>query len=328
MKMLVDCGLFQGGKIMEARKPSGVGFDPKQIHTVFLTHAHIDHSGRLPLLVKDGFSGRILTSPPTAELCGIMLLDAAHIQEMEAEWENRKNKRRGRNELLPLYTTLDAEACLARISAVEKDEIMEPGPGIKARLREAGHILGSSVLEMWLDGGRDPIKIVFSGDLGKRNQLILRQPEEIFDADYLFLESTYGNRMHRSFEESKEELLEAIRYAVSHGEKVIIPSFAVGRTQELLYVLSEFHREGRLPNIPVYIDSPLAIKATEISGRTRALMTMRRRPFWTRGMTPSTCPVCIRLPAPGSPRRSMRCPVPPSSLPGTGWPRPDGSGTT
>ena len=275
---------------MEARNRQEWGFDPRQIHTVFLTHAHIDHSGRLPLLVKDGFRGKILTSPPTAELCGIMLLDAAHIQETEAEWENRKNKRRGRNELLPLYTTVDAEASLARISPVQKDQFIEPEPGVKARLREAGHILGSSVLELWLDGGKESVKIVFSGDLGKKHQLILQDPEEIFDADYLFVESTYGNRMHRSFEESKEELLEAIRYAVSHGEKVIIPSFAVGRTQDLLYVLSEFHREGRLPNIPVYIDSPLAIKATEIFRKNRSFYDDEAKAILDKGGDPFDLP--------------------------------------
>lgn len=265
MKILVDCGLFQGGRTMEARNRQEWGFDPKQIRTLFLTHAHIDHSGRIPRLVKDGFRGRILTSTPTAELSRIMLLDAAHIQEMEAEWQTRKNRRQSRNEIVPLYTTEDAEASLKRIVPVEPDEIIDVEPGVKARIRNAGHILGSSILELWIE--EDPgsiMKIVFSGDLGKKNQLIVRDPHEIFDSDYLFLESTYGNRLHRSFEDSKEELLEAIRYAVSHEEKVIIPAFAVERTQEILYILAEFHRSGRLPEIPVYIDSPLAIKATEI----------------------------------------------------------------
>jgi len=290
-KILVDCGLFQGGRTMEARNRQEWGFDPKQIRTVFLTHAHIDHSGRLPMLVRDGFQGRILTSHPTAELSKIMLLDAAHIQEMDAEWQTRKNRRQSRSEILPLYTTEDAEACLKHIFPVDSDAIIEVEPGVKARLRDAGHILGSSILELWIQEERESImKIVFSGDLGKKNQLIVRDPHEIFDSDYLFLESTYGNRLHRSFEESKEELLEAIRYAVSHGEKVIIPAFAVERTQEILYILAEFHRSGRLPKIPVYLDSPLAIKATEIFRRSREYYDEDARTILRNGSDPFDVP--------------------------------------
>jgi metallo-beta-lactamase family protein len=263
-KVLVDCGLFQGGRQMDERNWKEWGFDPRQIHTVFLTHAHIDHSGKLPKLVKDGFQGQIITSPPTAELCSIMLLDAAHIQEMDADWQTRRNKRQAHGDVQPLYTTEDAEAALRYLQPVERDRIIEPEAGIKGRLRNAGHILGSSILELWLEENQNSIKIVFSGDLGKKNQLIVRDPHEVFDADYLFLESTYGDRLHRTFEASKAELHEAVQYAVSHKEKVLIPAFAVERTQEILYVLGEFRREGRLPEIPIFVDSPLAIKATRI----------------------------------------------------------------
>jgi metallo-beta-lactamase family protein len=263
-KVLVDCGLFQGGKQMESRNWENWGFDPRQISALFLTHAHIDHSGRIPKLVKDGFNGKIITSPPTAELCKIMLLDSAHVQEMEAEWQTRKNKRSSREPVLPLYTMADAEASLKRLSPVERDQVINIEPGIRARLRNAGHILGSSILELWIEEKDESIKVVFSGDLGKKDQLIVRDPHEIFDADCLFLESTYGGRLHRSFDESKEELLEAIGYAVSHNEKVLIPAFAVERTQEIIYILGEFQRKGLLPDIPVFLDSPLAIKATEI----------------------------------------------------------------
>jgi len=263
-RVLVDCGLFQGGSRMEERNWHDWGFDPKQINTLFLTHAHIDHSGRIPKLVKDGFQGRIITSPPTAELCNIMLLDSAHIQEMDAEWQTRKNRRKASSEVLPLYTTEDAEASLKLFSPVERDQIIDVEPGIKARLRNAGHILGSSILELWVEEKDESLKIVFSGDLGKKDQLIVRDPHEVFDADYLFLESTYGDRLHRTFDESKKELLEAVQYAFSHGEKIMIPAFAVERTQEILYILGEFHRAGKLPDMPIYVDSPLAIKATRI----------------------------------------------------------------
>jgi metallo-beta-lactamase family protein len=263
-KILVDCGLFQGGRRMEVRNWVDWGFDPKEIDTLFLTHAHIDHSGRIPKLFRDGFRGKIITSPPTAELCEIMLLDSAHIQEMDAEWQTRKNKRSGKEPVFPLYTTEDAEACLKQLTPAERDQIIEVNAGVKARLRNAGHILGSSILELWIHENDERLKIVFSGDLGKKDQLIVRDPHEVFDADHLFMESTYGNRLHRTFDESKGELLEAIQYSASHGEKVIIPAFAVERTQEILYILGEFHRSGQLPDIPVYLDSPLAIKATRI----------------------------------------------------------------
>jgi len=289
-KVLVDCGLFQGGEKMERRNWEEWGFDPAQISTLFLTHAHIDHSGKIPKLVKDGFKGRILTSPPTAELCSIMLLDAAHVQEMDAEWQTRKNKRRSNEEVLPLYTTEDAEASLKLLSPTEKDKIVEPEPGIRARMRNSGHILGSSVLELWVEEGKAPLKMVFSGDLGKKNQLIVQDPHEIFDADYLFLESTYGNRLHRTLEESKAELLEAIQYAVSHREKVLIPAFAVERTQEILYVLGEFQRAGRLPKIPIFLDSPLAIKATEIFRKNKTSYDEEAQGIVDQGFDPFNMP--------------------------------------
>ncbi|HBF43492.1 MAG TPA: MBL fold hydrolase [Desulfobacteraceae bacterium] len=263
-RVLVDCGLFQGGRRMESRNWEDWGFDPRGLDTLLLTHAHIDHSGRIPKLVKDGFRGKIITSLPTAQLCEVLLLDSAHIQEMDAEWQTRKNKRQAKKEFFPLYTQDDAEDSLKLLAPVDRDQIITIEPGIKARLRNAGHILGSCIVELWIEENDRPVKIVFSGDLGNKNQLIVRDPYEIFDADFVFVESTYGNRLHRSFEDSKNELLEAIRYSVKHGEKVMIPAFAVERTQEIIYILGEFYRQGLLPDIPVYLDSPLAIKATEI----------------------------------------------------------------
>ena len=289
-KILVDCGLFQGGRQIEDRNKEAWGFDPKEIEILFLTHAHIDHSGRIPKLVKDGFKGSIITSPPTAELCEIMLLDAAHIQEMDAEWQTRKNKRQAGTDVTPLYTTKDAEESLKYLHPTERDQIVTVEPGVKARLRNAGHILGSSILELWVEAAEEPLKIVFSGDLGKKEQLIVKDPHEIFNADYLFVESTYGNRIHRTFEESKQELIDAIHYGVSSGEKVIIPAFAIERTQELLYVLGEFLRNGQIPNIPIYLDSPLAIKATEIFRKNKKYYDEEARAIVDSGYDPFGMP--------------------------------------
>ncbi|MFP4474419.1 MAG: MBL fold metallo-hydrolase RNA specificity domain-containing protein [Desulfatibacillaceae bacterium] len=290
VRLLVDCGLFQGGKDMERRNWEPWAFDPSAIGYMFLTHAHIDHSGRIPKLVRDGFSGRIITSRPTAELCRILLLDSAHIQEMDAEWRTRKNKRKGAKEIPPLYTTPDAERSLQFFSPVDRDNIMEVGPGVRARLRNAGHILGSCILELWVTDGGDEIKIVFSGDLGRKEQLIVRDPHEIFDADYLFVESTYGNRLHKGFEESTRELLEAINYSYQRGEKVLIPAFAVERTQEILYMLSQFHRDGLLPDMPVYLDSPLAIKATEIFRKNKKYFDEEAQEIIVQGHDPLDMP--------------------------------------
>lgn len=289
-KVLVDCGLFQGGRQMESRNWGDWGFDPNAIDTLFLTHAHIDHSGRIPKLVKDGFRGRIITSPPTAELCEIMLLDSAHVQEMDAEWQTRKNRRQHKKEVLPLYTQADAQASLQSLFPVERDQIVDVEPGIRARLRNAGHILGSSILELWVREDGESIKIVFSGDLGKRDQLIVKDPHEIYDANALFLESTYGNRIHKTFEDSKKELLEAILYAASNHEKVMIPAFAVERTQEILYILGEFARSGELPDMPIYLDSPLAIKATEIFRKNKTYYDEEARAIVDQGFDPFDMP--------------------------------------
>lgn len=284
-KHLVDCGLFQGGREVERFNWTDWGYDPREIQALFLTHAHIDHSGRIPKLVKDGFQGPIYTTGPTAELCGIMLEDSAHIQEMEAQWQSRKRKRQGRGEVEPLYTVEDAKACLDFFSAVERDSWIELGGGLSVRFRNAGHILGSSILEMRMQG-EEPMGIVFTGDIGQRDQLIVKDPETVSQADYVFMESTYGNRLHRSFEESRQELLEAIQSSASKGEKVLIPAFAVERTQEIIYLLGEFQRAGELPDIPIYLDSPLAIKATEIFRKSRESFDEKAQAIVQQGFDP------------------------------------------
>jgi metallo-beta-lactamase family protein len=279
---IVDCGLFQGGKDR--------GYDPKRINTLILTHAHIDHSGRIPKLVKDGFRGKIIASPPTVDLCEVMLLDSAHVQEMDAEWRTRKNRRRAKRDIEPLYTTKDAEESLKYLVRLELDQVIDIEPDVKLKLRNSGHILGAVIVELWVEDKGKQTKIVFSGDLGKRDQLIVKDPVEIVDADYLFVESTYGDRLHRTFEESKAELLEAIRYAVSRKEKVIIPAFALERTQEVLYVLGEFSRMGKLPDVPIFLDSPLAIKATEIFRKNRRYYDEDAEAILEKGLDPFDLP--------------------------------------
>jgi metallo-beta-lactamase family protein len=289
-KIMVDCGLFQGGKEIEKRNWSDWGYKPRDIDTLILTHAHIDHSGRIPKLVKDGFTGKIISSPPTAELCEVMLLDAAHVQEMDAEWQSRKNHRQGKKGVHPLYTTEDAQKSLTYLSPVERDKIVTLDSGIRFRLRNAGHILGSSLVELWIADTDGEVKLVFSGDLGNQNQLIVKDPHEVVETDFLFIESTYGNRLHRSFDDSKAELLEAIKYAVSNNEKVIIPAFAMERTQEILYLLGEFSRDGSLPDVPIYLDSPLAIKTTEIFRKNKNYFDEEARAIVEQGFDPFDMP--------------------------------------
>jgi len=289
-RLIVDCGLFQGSREEERRNWDDWGYDPAQIKNVILTHAHIDHSGRIPKFVKDGFRGRIIASPPTVELSQIMLLDSAHVQEMEAEWHTKRNRRQARQRMEPLYTTEDARESLRYLSSTEPDQVIDVEPGIRARFRTAGHILGSSIAELWIEDDGKVMKIVFSGDLGGQDPLIVEKPFEIGEAHYLFIESTYGGRTHRPLEESKAELLEAIQYAVAHHEKVIIPAFAVERTQEILYLLGEFSRAGKLPNIPVYLDSPLAIKATEIFRNNKKYYDEHARALVAKGLDPFDVP--------------------------------------
>lgn len=289
-KFLVDCGMFQGPKKIERRNWLDWGFNPSEIEVLFLTHAHIDHSGRIPKLVKDGFRGRIMTTYPTVDLCEILLQDSAHIQEMQAEWESRKKKRQGYSPVEPLYTTEDAQEAMQFFHPVQRDEMITVNQELQVRFRNAGHILGSSILEFWSRQNREEIKVIFSGDLGQRDQLIVRDPQEVLNTDYLFVESTYGDRNHRSFKQSKEELLQAIEYSVQAGEKLLIPAFAVERTQEILYVLGEFHRQGRLPDLPVFLDSPLAIKATEIFRRNKKDYDQEAQALVSKGEDPFDLP--------------------------------------
>jgi metallo-beta-lactamase family protein len=263
-RVQVDCGLFQGSRSLEQRNRKTALHRPKATDALILTHAHIDHTGLLPALVKAGYQGPVFCTPATRDLCEIMLLDSAHIQEMEAEWQTRRNLRGGRKALRPLYTKDDVTEALKLFQSVPYKERMEVSPGFHVRFQDAGHILGSASVEMWVAEGRQSTKLVFSGDVGRQRQPIIRDPQPIEEAKVLFLESTYGDRLHKTEEDTRQEFLSIINQAVQDGEKVIVPAFAVGRTQEILYLLHAFHRKRQLPKIPVYVDSPLAIAATEI----------------------------------------------------------------
>ena len=263
-KILIDCGLQQG---RDEHDDNALDFSPSYIDYVLVTHAHIDHSGRIPLLVKEGFSGRILTTGLTAQLMSVMLRDSAHIQESDAQWQNQKGQRAGRETVEPLYTLADAEAAIGMLETVEYGWLFDLCEGVQVRFNDAGHLLGSSSIEVWATENGVTKKLVFSGDLGNVDQPIIRDPSFLEQADYVVMESTYGDRNHEPPESYTQALAQLIDEVFSKGGNIIIPSFAVGRTQELLYFLREIKNEGlvkSVPNFTVCVDSPLAAEATKI----------------------------------------------------------------
>ncbi|BBD07841.1 MBL fold metallo-hydrolase RNA specificity domain-containing protein [Desulfovibrio ferrophilus] len=264
-RFAVDCGMHQGNAEIEKRNLDTWKYKPSEVEFFLITHAHIDHSGLLPRMVRDGFKGTIYCTPPTKDLLEIMLRDSAHIQEMEAEWRNKKRQRFGKEMTQPLYTMADAEKTLSLLEAVEYNKPFKPFPELEVNYMDAGHILGSAFIELCVQEADGEFKAVFSGDLGRPDQLLINDPSIIKDAHYLFMESTYGDRDHKNKTNSRVELAEAIAYSYAKNEKVIIPAFAVERTQEILYSLYLLEKEGKLPaDMPVYVDSPMAIKATEV----------------------------------------------------------------
>ncbi len=270
----VDCGMHQGNSEIEKRNYENKEYSATELDFIILTHAHIDHSGLIPLMIKDGFKGKIYCTAPTADLVSMMLEDSGHIQETEAAWHNKKMSRRGEHKLKdPLYTVDDAKKVPNHLSVIEYENKFEPHPGIVVKYRDAGHILGAAFIEISITEDGKTTRLVFSGDLGRPGTLLMNEAEAAHDADYLFLESTYGDRNHKNEEDSLDELLEAITFAVKHNQKVIIPAFAVGRTQEILYCLLLLHRKNLLPNIPIYVDSPMAIKATQIFMKYREFLS-------------------------------------------------------
>lgn len=266
--VLIDCGLYQGSSELEAMNFDAFDYDPSTIDYLFLTHAHVDHSARIPKLVKEGFRGKIYTTQATSDLSEIMLLDSAHIQESDAEWTNRKRERAGEPLIEPLYHVHDAEESLRYFVPVQYGQKIEINKILSIRFRDAGHILGSAILELWITEEEDTVKIVFSGDLGMKNKPLIRDPELIEEADYLIMESTYGDRLHEQVEDRMHLLIDTINRTINRNGTVVIPSFAVGRTQELIYELNKYFAETHEMDVfrstPVYIDSPMATSATKV----------------------------------------------------------------
>ena len=273
-KIIIDCGLYQGKAKEERENYADFTYDVNEIDYMLLTHAHIDHSGRIPKLYVDGYRGPIIATKATCDLCAIMLPDSGHIQEMENVWQNKKRARVGKPELPPLYTAQDAIDCLEIFKPVSYDEIIQLDENISVRFNDAGHMLGSSIIEVWIKENGEIKKIVFTGDLGNNDIPLLDSPTMIDSADYLVMESTYGSRLHNRNDDKAELFLNIVAETLDKGGNVIIPSFAVGRTQEILYELNKLKEQRtdeeflkkyeKLMKATVYVDSPLAISATEV----------------------------------------------------------------
>jgi metallo-beta-lactamase family protein len=290
LRLLVDCGLIQGQPADEARNHQPLPFAAEEIDAVVLTHAHLDHCGRLPLLVKGGYRGPIYTHHGTRDLCGIMLRDAAHINEMEAQKASRKPHRRGSKTIAPLYSMQDAETALQQFAPLPYDVKKALLPGVELRLRDAGHILGASIVELWLQHEGETRKLVFSGDLGHHDAPVMRDPAIIEDADLVLMESTYGDRNHGAWQDSWDTLAAIIRQAQQDGGNVLIPSFAVGRTQDILYTLARHYEPWKIARWEVFLDSPLAIRATEIYSRHIDSYDEEAKQFWRGCDTPFMLP--------------------------------------
>lgn len=291
-RFTIDCGMHQGNKAIEERNLHTEMYRPSGIDFIILTHAHIDHSGLLPRMVRDGFTGPIYCTDATSELVAILLEDSAHIQEMEAQWRTEKYNRRGKKSPAPaMYTVEDAHNTVQYLHCVDYHQSFEPHPGIKVTLYDAGHILGSAFVLLEVTEEGKTTRVIFSGDLGRPQALIVRDPELPVPADYVFMESTYGDRDHNNEIGAADELAEAIAYSYAKGEKVIIPAFAVERTQEILYCLHNLAKQGKLPDdIPIFVDSPLAIRATEIFSRHKELYDEETAALLAQGDDPFLLP--------------------------------------
>lgn len=289
--VLMDCGQFQGGKSQDKLNFEEFPFNPEEVDAMILSHAHIDHCGRIPLLVKRGFRGSIYCTKATADLLPVMLRDSGYIHEKEAEWANKKAQRKGQPLVEPLYTLKDAEESLRYIVPVLYDQRISVAEGVHVCFNDAGHILGSSETEIWVEQGDEETKIVFSGDLGQKNRPILNNPTVIHHADYVIMESTYGDRLHPKNAMSIHRLVDVVLRTVERGGTVVIPSFAVGRTQEMIYEFNKLYDENpetyaKLKDVPVYIDSPMANAATEIFKKNTAVFNADFQAYMDKGDHP------------------------------------------
>lgn len=262
--VLLDCGLFQGRRAEARARNSHLPFDPTGIRAAILSHAHIDHSGNIPSLVRDGFAGNLYATAATRDLCAAMLRDSAHIQEQDAVFLNKKLARQGEPPIVPLYTTADAANSLRSFVGLAYERPIDVLPGVQATFHDAGHILGSAITVLDLEEEGKRLRLAYTGDLGGGGQPIIRDPALVHDVDTLIIESTYGNRRHEAAREAEAKLEEIVNEAWRRGGKLIVPAFAVGRTQTLVYELHQLMLKRSIPNLPIYIDSPLAINVTEI----------------------------------------------------------------
>lgn len=263
-RLLLECGLFQGRRRETYERNRTLPFDCSTIDAMVLSHAHIDHSGNIPNLVRNGFEGNIYTTPATRELCSAMLRDSAYIQEQDAKYVNKWHKRKGRPPVTPIYTVADALKSLSHFVGLNYNRPMQIGPGVTLHFRDAGHILGSAFVVLDIEEEGRSYRLMFTGDVGRKHLPILRDPEIVGDVDYLISESTYGNRVHESPDKARQTLERVVNETYRDNGKVIIPAFAVGRTQEIVYHLNLLTAERRIPRLPIFVDSPLAVNVTEI----------------------------------------------------------------
>ena len=294
-QILLDCGMFQGGKKEEAQNTEPFPFNPAEIECVILSHAHVDHCGRLPLLVKQGFSGPIYCTDATADLLKVMIPDCAHIQQNEAEWQSKKAVRKGLPPVEPMYTMEDANAALKLVEPILYDQLFNINDQMHAVFNDAGHILGSAITELWITENEKTVKLVYTGDIGVDDRPILRDPKKIKKADFVVMESTYGDRLHESNESSIKALIDIIEETVKRGGNVIIPSFAVGRTQELIYELNRFYESDEyyhnlLKNVQVYIDSPMAVTTTQVFRKNAQVFDAETKNYILNGDNPLDFP--------------------------------------
>ena len=284
--VLLDCGLFQGRRKEAFERNRHLPFDPRMLDAVVLSHAHIDHSGNLPTLVRRGYEGTVYATPATVDLCDIMLRDSAYLQRRDVEYVNKKRERQGKRLFEPLYELEDVETLMGMFAPVEYGRVVDLGGGFSISFHDAGHILGSALVEVHVEENGTAHRVLFTGDLGRNDMPILRDPEIVEGCDTLITESTYGNKLHPPKRDVQGELEELVNEVCEHKSKLVIPSFSVGRTQQLVYFLDELHNEGRIPDIPVVVDSPLSTRATEVHQRHPECFDEEARERLHSGQTP------------------------------------------